>query len=163
MNIQKILAEIEAEHSDRRERVGGVLLQRNDDDRIAEITKCLGDTWAGDDLRVQMIKVAAAAIEAIEQHDLLEAQRVAFEADVNGCAFNIYVDKVWTEDRGVADKGCVAFHLDRDVDRAVLEAAIAKAAGDDAQLEHYDSSNRRGQWFEVDWDSEYKAGDVIAA
>ena len=57
----------------------------------------------------------------------------------------------------------MAFHLDRDVDRAMLETAIAKAAGDDAQLEHYDPSSRKGQWFEADWDSEYKAGDVIAA
>lgn len=83
MNIQKILAEIEAEHSERREQVGGVLLQRNDADRIAEITKHLGDAWAAGDIRAQMIKVAAVAIEAIEQHDLLDAQRLVFEANAN--------------------------------------------------------------------------------
>lgn len=84
MSIEKILADIEAERSDRRERVGGVLLQRNDADRIAEITKHLGDAWAAGDLRAQMVKVAAAAIEAIEQHDLSGAQRLTFEANVNG-------------------------------------------------------------------------------
>lgn len=80
-------------------------------------------------------------------------------------AFNIYIDKVWAEDRGVASKGCVTFHLDTDVDRAELEAAIAKSAGDDAILEHYDPSTRRGQWFAIDWDwdDEYQVGDVIAA
>ena len=83
MTIGKILADIEAEHSDRRERAGGVLLQRNDADRIAEITKHLGDAWAAGDLRGQMVKVAAAAIEAIEQHDFSSAQRASFEANVN--------------------------------------------------------------------------------
>lgn len=83
MNVQKILAEIEAEHSERREQVGGVLLQRNDADQIAEITKHLGDAWATGDIRAQMIKIAAVAIEAIEQHDVLDAQRSVFEANAN--------------------------------------------------------------------------------
>ncbi|MDM8356576.1 hypothetical protein [Pandoraea communis] len=82
MAIQQILAAIAAEHDARREQNGGVLMRRNADDRIAEITKHLGDAWAGSDLRNQMLKVAATAIEAIEQHDLLEAQEAAFYANV---------------------------------------------------------------------------------
>lgn len=78
-------------------------------------------------------------------------------------AFSIHVDKAWVEDRGVADKGCVAFHLDRDVDRAALERAIKKSEGEDAQLEFYDPTARQGQWFMVDWESSRQAGDVIEA
>ncbi|HDR9134021.1 TPA: hypothetical protein QDA91_005183 [Burkholderia vietnamiensis] len=78
MSIHEIFSAIEAEHSARRQRDGGALLRRNADDRIAEITKHLGDAWAGSDLRAQMVNVAATAIEAIEQHDILEAQQAAF-------------------------------------------------------------------------------------
>ncbi|WP_394475090.1 hypothetical protein [Ralstonia mannitolilytica] len=78
MSIQGIFADIEVEHSARRDRECGVLRQRNEEDRIAEITKHLGDAWAGNDFRAQMLKVAATAIEAIEQFDILKAQREVF-------------------------------------------------------------------------------------
>jgi hypothetical protein len=60
----------------------GVLTARNPADRIAEITKHLGDACAGNDLRAQMVKVAATAIEAIEQHDPETAQQTQFYADL---------------------------------------------------------------------------------
>lgn len=77
--------------------------------------------------------------------------------------FKIHVDKVWSEDRGVVDKGCVSFHLDRDVSPVVLERAIRKADGDDAALDFYDPEKKCGRWYLVDADSQHKAGDVIAA
>lgn len=45
MDIQNILAAIEAEHSARRERDGGDLLRRNNNERIAEI-RCLDQVFA---------------------------------------------------------------------------------------------------------------------
>lgn len=80
MPIHAIFEAIEVEYGARRERNGGVLLLRSPEDRIAEVTKHLGDAWAGGDLRAQMLKVAAAAIEAIEQHDIAQAERAAFHA-----------------------------------------------------------------------------------
>jgi hypothetical protein len=83
MPIQEIFEAIEAEHKARRERAGGVLLVRDPTDRIAEVTKHLGDAWPGSELRAQMVKVAATAIEAIEQHDLSTAEQAAFYASVD--------------------------------------------------------------------------------
>lgn len=80
MPLQEIFDAIAAERDARREQAGGVLLRRSPEDRVAEITKHLGDAWAGDDLREQMVKVATTAIEAIEQHDILQAEQAAFHA-----------------------------------------------------------------------------------
>ncbi|CAG9236004.1 hypothetical protein PSP6_690121 [Paraburkholderia tropica] len=80
MSLKKIFESLEAERNARRNHDGGVLLLRSPEHRIAEITKHLGDAWAGGNLRDQMVKVAAAAIEAIEQHDISQAEQAAFYA-----------------------------------------------------------------------------------
>ncbi|WP_158906791.1 hypothetical protein [Burkholderia sp. L27(2015)] len=82
--IQRIFEDVEAERCARRERDGGVLLQRDGDNRIAEIAKLAGDAWGGGDFREQMVKVAAAAIEAIEQSDIEAAQFDEFNSSLRG-------------------------------------------------------------------------------
>ncbi|WP_321944034.1 hypothetical protein [Paraburkholderia tropica] len=82
MSLHAIFDAIAAERDTRHEQAGGVLLRRSPEDRIAEITKHLGDVWAGEDLRAQMVKVAATAIEAIELHDISQAEQAAFHASI---------------------------------------------------------------------------------
>lgn len=79
MTIKSIVTVVEEEYEARRESSGGVLLRRTKDDRIAEITKLLGCAWDGD-FRQQMVAVAAAAVEAVEQCDFQRRQAQEFDA-----------------------------------------------------------------------------------